>query len=180
MKRSRIGRYPRRATLAALSGNSLRVAQTSSRSPVRQQSKTSWRSACRGPKACALAALARSRQRRCAITDSTSILKPVAMILTAWCRRSGVCLLVERLKQLHRYNELLVVTFVTVLGIESKLHSGALGVGSRLPTTLLRRRLKRAQTADFIENALGVQLVFKPFQCAVDRFTFAHNHFWHQ
>ena len=75
-------------------------------------------------------------------------------------------MLVERLKQLHRYNDfpnLLVVTFVTVLGIESKLHSGALGVGSRLAAMLLRRRLERAQTADFLENALGVQLVFQPF-----------------
>ena len=147
MKRSRTGRYLRRATPAVRSGNSLRVAQTSSRSPVRQQSKTSWRSACRGRKECASPALARSRQRPCAITDSTSILKRAATILTAWCRRSGSCLLVERLKQLHRYNDfpnLLVVTFVTVLGIESKLHSGALGVGSRLPAMLLRRRLKRA------------------------------------
>lgn len=66
------------------------------------------------------------------------------------------------------------------LGIESKLHSGALGVGSRLAAMLLRRRFEGAQAADFLENALGIQLVFQPFQCAVDRFTFAHNHFWHQ
>lgn len=73
-----------------------------------------------------------------------------------------------------------VVTFVTVSGIESKLHSGALGVGSRLAAMLLRRRLERAQTADFLENPFGIQLVFQPFQRAIDRFTFAHNHFWHQ
>ncbi len=182
-QRSRIGRYLRHATRAARSGNSLTVAQTSSRSPVLQQSKTSWRSACRGRKECASPALARSRQRPSAITDSTSILKRVATILTACYGRSGSCLLVERLKQLHRYNDvpnLLVVTFVTVLGIESKLHSGALGVGPRLAAMLLRRRLERAQTADFLENALGIQLVFQPLQCAIDRFTFAHNHFWHQ
>ncbi len=47
--------------------------------------------------------------------------------------------------------------------MESKLHSGALGVRSRLAAMLLRRRLERAQTADFLENALGVQLVFQPF-----------------
>jgi hypothetical protein len=71
------------------------------------------------------------------------------------------------LKQLHRYNDVpeagpfvTVVTFVTVLGIESKLHSGTLGVSSRLAAMLLRRRLERAQTADFLENALGIQLVF--------------------
>src|SRR6185437_924933 len=142
-----------------------------------------WRSACRGRKECASPALARSRQRRCVITDSASILKRAATILTACYGRSGSCLLVKQLKQLHRYNDfpnLLVVTFVTVLRIESKLHSGAFGIGSRLPAMLLRRRLKRAQTADFLENALGIQLVFQPFQCAVDRFTFAHNHFWHQ
>src|SRR4029077_17895074 len=147
MKRWRTGRYLRRVIRAVSSGNSRRVAQTSSRSPARQRSKTSWRSACRGRKECASPALARSRQRRCAIRDSTSILKRAATILTACYGRSGSCLLVERLKQLHRYNDfpnLLVVTFVTVLGIESKLHSGALGVGSGLPTTLLRRRLKRA------------------------------------
>ena len=45
---------------------------------------------------------------------------------------------------------------------------------------LLRRRLESAQTADFLKNAFGVQFVFQPLQCAIDRFTFADNHFWHQ
>jgi hypothetical protein len=73
-----------------------------------------------------------------------------------------------------------VVTFVIVSGIESELHSAALGVRSRLAAMLLRRRLERAQTTDFLENALGIQFVFQPFQRTIDRFTFAHNYFWHQ
>ena len=64
--------------------------------------------------------------------------------------------------------------------VESELHSPALGVCSRLAAMLLRRRFERAQPADFLKNALGVQLVLQAFQCAIDRFTFAHNDFWHQ
>src|SRR5213592_2558887 len=45
---------------------------------------------------------------------------------------------------------------------------------------LLRRRLEGAQTADLLENTLGIQLVFQPLQCAIDRFTFTNDHFWHQ
>ena len=63
--------------------------------------------------------------------------------------------------------------------MKSKLHSAALGVGFGLATMLLRRRLEGAQTADFLENSLGIQLVLQPLQCAIDRFTFTNNHFWH-
>ncbi len=63
--------------------------------------------------------------------------------------------------------------------MKSELHSGALGVSFRLATMLLRRRLEGAQTADLLENPLGIQLVFQPLQRAIDRFTFTNNHFWH-
>ena len=88
--------------------------------------------------------------------------------------------MVEELNSYKRDHLTLQRFNFSVLRIESKLHSGAFGVGSRLAAMLLRRRFERAQTADFVENALGVQLVLQPFQCAIDRFTFAHNHFWHQ
>src|SRR4029450_4237237 len=64
--------------------------------------------------------------------------------------------------------------------IESELGADALGVGLGLAAVLLRRRLEGAQTADLLENALGIQLVLQPFQRAIDGSTFATDHFWHQ
>ena len=76
-----------------------------------------------------------------------------------------------------------VVTLLTfaarLLRIEAELDSDALGVGLCFTAMLLRRRLEGTQTADLLEDALGVKLVFKPLQCAIDRFAFADNHFWH-
>src|SRR5437588_8410074 len=72
------------------------------------------------------------------------------------------------------------LTLHALARIESELHSAALRVGFCLAAMLLRRRLEGAQTADLLENTLGIQLVFQPLQCAIDRFTFTNNHFWHQ
>ncbi len=72
------------------------------------------------------------------------------------------------------------LTLHALARIESELHSAALRVGFCLAATLLRRRLEGAQTANLLENTLGIQLVFQPLQCAIDRFTFTNNHFWHQ
>ena len=45
---------------------------------------------------------------------------------------------------------------------------------------LLRGRLERAQAAHFLENTLGIKLVFQPLESAIDRFTFANEYFWHR
>jgi hypothetical protein len=64
--------------------------------------------------------------------------------------------------------------------IEAELGSTSFGVGFRFAAVLLRRGLEGAQTADLLEDALGIQLVLQPLQRAIDGFTFANDHFWHQ
>jgi hypothetical protein len=43
--------------------------------------------------------------------------------------------------------------------VESELGSTALGVGFCFAAMLLRRRLEGAQTADLLENTLGIELI---------------------
>jgi len=64
--------------------------------------------------------------------------------------------------------------------IEPESRSAAFRVGSGLAPALLRWRLERTQTPDLLENTLGFELVFEPFQGAIHWFTFANDHFWHQ
>jgi hypothetical protein len=78
----------------------------------------------------------------------------------------------------QRFN--FAIFYFLTLWIKSELGSTALGVGFGFATMLLRRRLEGAQTADLLENALGIQLVFQPLQRAIDGLTFANDHFWHQ
>jgi len=56
----------------------------------------------------------------------------------------------------------------------------ALGVVLRFAAVLLIGRLKRAQPAHFLENALGIKLVLQPLECAIYRLTFANEYFWHR
>ena len=71
-------------------------------------------------------------------------------------------------------NKLLTLQYFNflTLWIKSKLGPTALGVGFGFATMLLRRRLEGAQTADLLENALGIQLVLQPLQRAIDGLTF--------
>jgi hypothetical protein len=66
------------------------------------------------------------------------------------------------------------------LRVKSELELSALGGQFRFPAHLLVGCFKSAQTADFFHNALGVELVFQPFERSVDRLTFSHNYFGHK
>jgi hypothetical protein len=104
---------------------------------------------------------------------------------------AGLASRAKRSKELDRHDEHLfvglpfylrnILTFYCGLRrIESELSATALGVGFRFAAVLLRRCLEGAQPADLLENALGIQLVLQPLQRAIDGFTFANDHFWHQ
>src|SRR2546423_1291710 len=69
---------------------------------------------------------------------------------------------------------------MSILGAETELGPGALGVVLRFAAVLLIRRLESAQTAHFFENALGIKLVLQPLERAIDWLTFANQYFWHQ
>jgi hypothetical protein len=79
-------------------------------------------------------------------------------------------------------NNLLTLQYFNflTLWIKSELGSTALGVSFGFAAMLLRRRLEGAQTADLLENALCIELILKPLQRAINRLTFANDHFWHQ
>jgi hypothetical protein len=64
--------------------------------------------------------------------------------------------------------------------IEAEPGSTAFGVGFGLAPALLRRCLKRSQAPNFLEDALGIQLVFESLQSAIHWLTFANDHFWHR
>jgi hypothetical protein len=66
------------------------------------------------------------------------------------------------------------------LWIKSELELSTFRGKLCLPTHLLVRRFESAQTADLFHDALGVELVFQPFERSVDRFTFSHNYFGHK
>ena len=66
------------------------------------------------------------------------------------------------------------------LRVKSKLELSTFGGQFCLPAHFLGGRLKSAQTADLFHNALGVELVFQPFERSVDRLTFSHNYFGHK
>jgi hypothetical protein len=69
---------------------------------------------------------------------------------------------------------------LSILRSKAELCPAALGVVLRFAAVLLIWRLKRAQPAHFLENALGIKLVFQPLECAIYRLTFANEYFWHQ
>src|SRR5207248_10914822 len=64
--------------------------------------------------------------------------------------------------------------------IKAEPRSTTLGVGFGFAAALLVRRFKRAQTPDFLENTLRIQLAFEPLQRAIDGFTLTNDHFWHR
>jgi hypothetical protein len=66
------------------------------------------------------------------------------------------------------------------LRIETKLRPASLGVRLHFAAVLLRRGFESAQTAHFLENALGIQLILQPLQSAIDWLTFANEYFWHR
>ncbi len=66
------------------------------------------------------------------------------------------------------------------LGVKSKLEFPTFRGQFCLPSHFLGGCFKSAQTADFFHNALGVELVFQPFERSVDRLTFSHNYFGHK
>jgi hypothetical protein len=71
-------------------------------------------------------------------------------------------------------------TAFTGLGhVETELGLGALGVGFCFALGALRGRFKRAQTADFIHDSLGLELAFQSLEGSVDGFSFADGHFGH-
>src|SRR5438128_12371244 len=63
---------------------------------------------------------------------------------------------------------------------KAELCPAALGVVLRFAAVLLIRRLESAQTAHFLENALGIKLVLQPIECAIYLLTFANEYFWHR
>jgi hypothetical protein len=63
--------------------------------------------------------------------------------------------------------------------IEAKFRPAPLRVSLGFAPALLVRRFKRSQATDFLKNTFGVQLVFQPFEGAVDWLTFANDNFWH-
>src|SRR6266404_4151020 len=67
-----------------------------------------------------------------------------------------------------------------ILRGKAELCPAALGVVLRFAAVLLVRRLKSAQAAHFLENTLGIKLVFQPLECAIHWLTFANEYFWHQ
>src|SRR5438874_13792882 len=71
---------------------------------------------------------------------------------------------------------------ITLSSLRGKTELGpaALGVILRFAAVLLIRRLESAQTAHFLENTLGIKLVFQPLECAIDWLTFANEYFWPQ
>src|SRR5271165_4284623 len=112
--------------------------------------------------------------------------------VTTWCCTSGSALhciagfreqrnpLAERQK-----NSTILVEFVNRLvlkrlRVEPELQFAAFGRQFCFPANLLGRRFKRPQTANFLHNALGIELVLQPFERSVDRLTFSHNHFRHK
>src|SRR6266404_2849835 len=67
-----------------------------------------------------------------------------------------------------------------ILGDKAELGPAALGVVLRFAAVLLVRCLKSAQAAHFLENTLGIKLVFQPLERAIHWLTFANEYFWHQ
>jgi hypothetical protein len=65
-------------------------------------------------------------------------------------------------------------------GGKTELCPTALGIVFRFAAVLLVRRLESAQTAHFLENALGIELVLQPLEGAIDWLTFANEYFWHR
>ncbi len=63
--------------------------------------------------------------------------------------------------------------------VETELGLGALGVGLGFALGALRRRFKRAQTANFIHDSFGFELAFQPLERAIDGFSFAYGNFGH-
>jgi len=63
---------------------------------------------------------------------------------------------------------------------KTELGPAALGIVLRFAAVLLIGRLESAQTAHFLENALGIKLVLQPLEGAIYRLTFANEYFWHR
>jgi hypothetical protein len=83
-------------------------------------------------------------------------------------------------KKLHLEGGVRSVTYIGRLRVKSKLELSTFRGQFCLSAHFLGRRLKSAQTADLFHNALGVELVFQPFERSVDRLTFSHNYFGHK
>jgi hypothetical protein len=66
------------------------------------------------------------------------------------------------------------------LRVKAELELSTFSGQFRLPAHLLVGRFKSAQAADLFHNALGVELVFQPFERSIDRLTFSHNYFGHK
>lgn len=64
-------------------------------------------------------------------------------------------------------------------GIKAEFRPAALRIRLHLAAMLLRRRFESAESADFIEDSLGIELVLQALQRSIDRLTFSDNDFWH-
>jgi len=64
--------------------------------------------------------------------------------------------------------------------VEAELHLAALGVGLGLALGFLGGRLEGAQTAHFVHDPLGIELVLPALERAVNGFSLADDDFWHK